>query len=162
MVMSPMSPQELASRADVLELINAEVSASLARQSASGDRVDTKAVFLVGYAGAASSFLATRHFQPVLGGLAFGTFAVAAALAILAYSVRLHRDVPAPATLFNNYLVKSRPQVLVALAATRVHAFRANEKGHAAKARYWWLSLLFVASGMVLMILSLTSAYWLS
>ena len=93
---SAISPETLEAQADTLELINAEVAASLARQSASGDRLDTKSVFLVGYAGVAASFLATRHFQPVLGALAFSAYAAAAAFGVLAYSVRLHKDVPEP------------------------------------------------------------------
>ena len=159
--MSAISPETLARQVDTLELINAEVTASLARQSASGDRIDTKSVFLVGYAGAAAAFLVTRHFQPVLGGLALGAYAAAAAFGVLAYSVRLHLDVPEPAKLLNDYLLRSRAETLIALAATRVGAFQANDRGHRSKARRWWLSLSFVGAGMILMILALTSAYWL-
>jgi hypothetical protein len=127
---SALSPETLEAQADTLELINAEVSASLARQSASSDRIDTKSVFLVGYAGAAASFLAIRHFQPVLGALAFSAYAAAAAFGVLAYSVRLHKDVPEPGQLFRSYLLKPRVQVLAALAATRIQAFEANDRGH--------------------------------
>ena len=67
------------SQAEALELVNAEVTARLARQSLGGAQIDTKAIVLVGYAGAASAFLATRHFQPVLAAMAFAAYAGAAA-----------------------------------------------------------------------------------
>jgi hypothetical protein len=158
--MSLVTPQQLAVHAGNLELINAEITASLARQAASGDRIDSKAVFLVGYAGAASSFLATRHFQPVLAGFAFGSYAAAAFFGIWAYSVRLVSDVPEPRRLFSQYLARPRSQTLAALAATRVQAFEANTGSHSSKARRWWISLCFVSAGMVLMVLALTSTYW--
>ena len=64
------------SQAEALELVNAEVTARLARQSLGGAQIDTKAIVLVG---AASAFLATRHFQPVLAAMAFAAYAGAAA-----------------------------------------------------------------------------------
>jgi len=154
--MSPMTPQQLASHASNVELINAEVSAALARQSAAGDRLDSKSGFLVGYAGAAASFLATRPYQPVLAAFAFGLFGAAAALGILAYSVRSQRDVPDPRRLMSHYLPMPRTQTLAALAAARVTAFEANASKQRNKARFWWASLGCVASGMILMILALT------
>jgi hypothetical protein len=159
-VMSPMTARQLASHADNLELINEEVSASLARQSAAGDRIDSKAVFLVGYAGAASSFLATRPYQPVFAGAAFGAFAAAAAAGILAYAIRLQRDVPEPRRLLNHYLPMPRTQTLAALASSRVAAFEINVGKQRTKGRLWWASLGGVAIGMVLMSLALASRYW--
>ena len=157
---SRVSTQQLTKHAENLEVINTEISASLARQSASGDRIDSKSVFLVGYAGAASSFLATRHLQqPLLAGLAFAAFAAAAVLGILAYAVRLHLDVPEPRVLLTKYVTESRTQTLAALAASRVMAFEANSAGHRAKRALWWLSLCSIATGMVLMILSLIRIY---
>ncbi len=155
--MSPVTPQQLARRAATLELINAEISASLARQAALGNRVDTRSVVIVGYAGAAAAFLASRHFQPVAAGLAFAALAAAAAFGILAYSVRLHLDVPEPRRLFSEYLIRSRTQTLAALAASRVEAFERNARDCARKARRWWISLAFLAAGMTLMIPALTS-----
>jgi hypothetical protein len=70
-----MTPQQLEERAPTLELINAEITASIARQASSGRNLDTKAVLLIGYAGAAASFLATRHVQPVLAALAYAAYA---------------------------------------------------------------------------------------
>ena len=158
--MSQMTPEQLENQAAVLELINSEITASLARQAGSGQRLDTKAVLLVGYAGAASSFLATRHAQPVLAGLAYASFGACAATGIWSYAVRLYQDVPEPRRLFNDYLQKSKAQTLAALAATRVQAFDDNVPKHARKARRWWISFVCLVIGMTLMLLALTSPYW--
>ena len=55
--MSEVTPKEPEPQAETLDLINSEISASLARQSDSGKNIDTKAVVLVGYAVAAAAFL---------------------------------------------------------------------------------------------------------
>lgn len=157
--MRQTNPHLQARRAETLELINAEITSSLARQKASSDRIDTKSVSLVGYAGAASTFLATRHFQPVLGGIAFGAFAAAAVAGMLAYSIGMYQDVPEPRQLFTRYRSGPKTTALAALAATRVQAFESNGRKHARKARRWWISLFFLGAGMTLMILALTTAY---
>jgi hypothetical protein len=158
--MSQMTPEELEDHADALELINSEITASLARQAGSGQRLDAKAVLLVGYAGAAASFLATRHAQPVLAAFAYAAFGACVAAGIWTYAVRLYQDVPEPRRLFTDYLPKSRAQILAALAATRVSAFENNVPKHARKARRWWISLGSLVIGMTLMLLALTSTYW--
>jgi hypothetical protein len=43
-----MTAQQLEERAATLELINAEITASIARQANSGRNLDTKAVLLIG------------------------------------------------------------------------------------------------------------------
>jgi hypothetical protein len=143
---------------ETLELINDEIADSLARQSDAGSKIDTKAVVLVGYAGAASSFLAARHVQPVLAGLAYAAYAAAAGFGIWAYAVRLYRDVPTPRNLFNGYLYRSKAETLAALAATRVGAFEDNAPKHRQKARRWLVSLTCLVAGVILMILAVTSA----
>ena len=158
--MSQMTPEQLENQAAALELINSEITASLARQAGSGQRLDTKAVLLAGYAGAASSFLATRHAQPVLAALAYAAYAACAAAGIWASAVRLYQDVPKPRRLFTDYLPKSRAQILAALAATRVEAFEDNAPKHARKAVRWWISLGSLVAGMTLMVFALTSPYW--
>lgn len=158
--MSQMTPEQLEDHGDALELLNTEITASLARQAGSGQRLDTKAVLLVGYAGAAASFLATRHAQPVLAGLAYAAFAVCAATGIWAYAVRIYQDVPQPRRLFTDYLLRTKVQTLAALAATRVQAFENNAPKQRQKARRWWISLASLAIGMTLMLLALTSTYW--
>jgi multidrug transporter EmrE-like cation transporter len=160
--MSQMTPEQLENHADALELLNSEITASLARQAGSGQRLDTKAVLLVGYAGAAASFLATRHAQPILAGLAYAAFAACAATGIWAYAVRTYQDVPQPRRLFTDYLPKTKAETLAALAATRVRAFEDNAPKHASKARRWWISLGSLVIGMTLMLFALigTSTYW--
>jgi hypothetical protein len=155
--MSLVTPQQLARRAPTLELINAEVSASLTRQVALGSRLDSGCVFVAAYAGAAAAFLASRPFQPVLAGLAFAALAIATAFAILACSVRLKHDVPEPRGLFTGYVTTSRTQALAALTASRVEAFERNARCYTNKVRRWWISLAFLAAGMTLLILALAS-----
>jgi len=78
-----MTPEELDNQADALELINSEITASLARQAGSGQRLDTKAVLLVRYAGAAASFLATRHVQPILAALVYAPYGLCVTTGII-------------------------------------------------------------------------------
>jgi multidrug transporter EmrE-like cation transporter len=158
--MSPMTPRQLEERAPTLELINAEITASIARQASSGRNLDTKAVLLIGYAGAAASFLATRHAQPVLAAFAYAAYAAAVAAGIWAAAVRVYQDVPEPRRLFTEYLARSRAETLAALAASRVDAFESNTSKQARKATGWWISLGCLAVGMTLMLFSLTSPYW--
>ena len=158
--MSEVTPDELEHHAETLDLINTEVAASLARQFDAGASIDTKAAILVGYAAAASSFLATRHAEPVLAALAYVAYGVAAAFGLWAYAVRLYQDVPDPRQLFNRYLARPKVQVLAAVAATRVQAFENNALKQARKARRWWASVASLAIGVVLMILAMTSTYW--
>jgi multidrug transporter EmrE-like cation transporter len=158
--MSQMTPEQLENHVNALELLNSEITASLERQAGSSQRLDTKAVLLVGYAGAAASFLATRRAQPVLAGFAYATFAVCAAIGIWAYAVRIYQDVPDPRRLFTEYLPRTKAQTLAALAATRVQAFEDNAPKQRQKALRWWISLASLAIGMTLMLFSLTSPYW--
>ena len=80
--MTQMTPEELDNQADARELINSEIT-SLARQAGSGQRLDTKAVLLVRYAGAAASFLATRHVQPILAALAYAAYGLCVTTGII-------------------------------------------------------------------------------
>ena len=156
--MNDATPDQLKQHAAALELISTEVTASLARQSDAGRSIDTKAILLVGYAGAGSSFLATRHghAEPVLAALAFAAYGLAAGFGIWAYAVRLYQDVPEPRRLFNAYLTKTKPQVLAALAATRVEDFENNARQRSRKARRWWMSMISLVVAITLMLLALT------
>ncbi len=158
--MNDVTSDDLQRHAETLELINTEVTASLARQSDAGSSIDTKAVILIGYAGAASSFLTTRHAAPVLAALAYAAYGMAAGFGIWAYAVRLYQDVPEPRQLFNDYHARPKAQVLAALAATRVEAFESNDRKHSRKARRWRISVVSLIVGVTLMLLALTSAYW--
>lgn len=137
---------------DTLELINNELTALLARQSEAGAWIDTKAAALVGYVGAASAFLATRHSQPVLTVLAYAAYAAAAGFGISAYAVGAYSDVPNPVQLFNAYAERAKSDALAALAARRVRAFEKNVPKHKRKAAWWSVSLVALMLGVVLML----------
>jgi hypothetical protein len=158
--MDDVSHDQLLQHIETLELINVEVTASLARQSDAGNSIDTKAVILVGYAAAGASFLATRHAEHVLAILAYAAYAIAAGFGVWAYAVRLYQEVPEPRRLFNGHLARPKAQVLAALAATRVEAFESNDHKHSRKARLWQISVISLIVGITLMILALTRAYW--
>jgi hypothetical protein len=131
--MSQDATDRPADREHALELINSEVTASLDRQADASRNLDTKAVLIVGYAGAAAAFLATRHPQHVLGILAYAAYAVSAASGTLAYAVQVRQDVPAPRRLFSAYYDKPAADTLAALAATRVQPFEMNTRKHLRK-----------------------------
>ena len=143
---------------DTLELINAEVTASLARLSDSGSSIDTKATILVGYAAAAATFLATRHAELILAALAYAAFGLAAGFGIWAFAVRLYQDAPEPRQLFSGYHAQPKGRVLAVIAATRVEVFENNARKHARKAQRWWLSVLSLVVGITLMLIALISA----
>lgn len=153
--MSDVTANNQGLQADSLDLINTELAARLARQSDAGAQIDTKAIALVGYAGAASLFLATRHFQPVLGGAAFAAYAAAAAAGIWAFAVGTYEDVPDPRPLFNNYAIRPKSDALAAMAATRVEVFESNVPKHNRKAERWRVSLAALMLGVILMVASL-------
>jgi hypothetical protein len=157
--MNVKDPEDLNLHAETLELINIEVSASLAAQFDSAAKIDTKAAVLVGYAGAAASFLATRHAQPVVAALAYIAFGAAAGSGIWAYAVSFYGDVPTPRTLFTKYRTRSKAEVLAALAATRVKVVEHNAPKLDAKATRWWISLGTLAAGMILMVSAIASAH---
>jgi hypothetical protein len=61
-----MTPAEIEAQTGTLELLNNEVASRLARQSESLAKIDTKAVFLIGFAATAAQFLATHQRHEVL------------------------------------------------------------------------------------------------
>lgn len=147
-----VTPEELVTAEETLELINSELADRLARQAASSAKIDSKATVLTGYALAAASFLATRHPQPVLAGFAYAAYALAAGLSIGANAVGPYRDVPAPRSLFNRYATRPRAETLAALGATRVRVFEDNARRHAHKGRLWLAAAGVLSAGVVLMI----------
>jgi hypothetical protein len=157
--MNEMTTDDLNRHAETLELVNAEVTASLAAQFDASAKIDTKAAILVGYAGAAASFLATRHAQPVVAALAYAAFGVAAGSGIWAYAVTFYGDVPKPRTLFTRYRARSKAEVLAALAATRVKVVESNAPKLDRKVKRWWVSLGALAVGMTLMISAIAGAH---
>jgi len=160
--MNKMTPSQLEDHLETLELIYDEVAASITGQTEAGVRIDTKASVLVGYTGAAVSFLATRHthVQPVLAGLSYATFALAACFGVWTFGIRWYEYVPAPRRLFDGYLAQSKAHTLAAIAAARVKVYETNTRKYQQKAWRWQMSLVSLVLGMTLMILALTSPYW--
>ena len=150
-----MTSEELEGKGETLELINAELTARLGRQADSSARIYTKAIAVAGYVVIAASFLATQHPQPVLAGLAYAAYLVALGLCVFAYAVGPYQDVPDPRRLFNSYAVRPKPATLAALAASRVKAFEANAGRHQRKARLWRASLVALAVGVTMMVVSI-------
>jgi hypothetical protein len=149
-----MTPEELEGHSETLELINFELTTRLDRQTDSSAKIDNKAVVLAGYSVAAASFLATQHPQPVLASLAYAAYAVTFGLSVAAYAVGPAREVPNPRRLLNGYAARTKPQVLIALAAERVKAFDVNARRHKRKARLWQISLASLGVGVTLMVVS--------
>jgi hypothetical protein len=142
-------------QADTLELINSELTDRLAREAEASAQIDTKAALVVGYVAAASAFLAVRHSQPVLTWLALAAFAVAAGFGIATYGVTRYKEAPDPRRLFNHYASKPKSEALAALAARRVGAYEINASRNERKARLWWVSLVALVIGVVLMFAAL-------
>jgi hypothetical protein len=140
---------------DTLELINTELIGRLARQAEARAQIDTKAVVLVGYVAAASSFLATRHSQPVLTWLALAAFAIAAGFGVAVFAVRKYKEVPIPQSFFNKYGPGPKSAALTALATARVYAFEQNEPKNKHKVWWWRTSLVTLMIGIALMFAAL-------
>jgi Ca2+/Na+ antiporter len=153
--MGDVQSKKIDAQVETLEVINAEIIDSLARQSESSARIDSKAVILVGYVAVVSSFLATHHAETILAICAYGAYALAAVFGIWAYAVSSHDDAPDPRKLFNGYMMRSKADTLAAVAATRVIIFERNAPKHKRKARAWQISLVALAIGTTLMLISI-------
>lgn len=149
-----MTPQELEDKKETLELINSELAARLARQSESGAKVDTKAIFLVGFAATAAQFLASRSFEPYTGAAAFVAYAVAIAFGISVFNLAEYEDIK-PREVLDTYGRSLKGATLGALAATRVGMFEKNDRLHQRKTKRWTVALAAVAAGICLSTVSL-------
>ncbi len=146
-----MTPEEVLQNTDTLELINNEMAGSHDRQSDALDKIDNKAVLLVGYALGIGAFLATRSAQPELAGLAYAAFAVAAGFSVAAYGIRGYQDID-PHTLYVDYIGTSKAGTLASLGAMRVKHYDFNNDLLRRKARYWAIGLAMVILGTLLMV----------
>jgi hypothetical protein len=115
----------LSGQAETLDLINTELTGRLARQTESGSKIDTKAIFLAGFAATATQFLATRHPQPLLATLAFAAYGVAIVSGTLTQALTKYGDVPRPRILLTQYGLATKEKTLVDLAVERVNTFEA-------------------------------------
>jgi len=133
-----------------MELINAELAARLDRLSDGAAKVDTKAVVLVGYVGAAAAFLATQKPEPIIAALAYAAFAVAAGFGISVFAATLYQDTPDPPILAAKF-DKSKGHALSALIISRIDVYQANYKKQTSKVWLWWTCVANWAGGMALM-----------
>lgn len=151
-----MTPEEQEDRKDTLELINSELAARMARQSDSMSKIDTKAVFLVGFVATAAQFLASHDHQPVIAALAFVAYAVAFVFGVLIFHLADFEDV-VPRTVLDENARSPKSQALMQLAATRVGMFEKNKEQHDRKAERWTVSLSALAVGFVLSTVALVA-----
>lgn len=149
-------PSDEQLQTETLDLINTEVTTNLAQQDDVSARFESKALALVGYAGALSAFLATRHAQPVLATVAYVAYGLAAGFGIVVFMVGPGlKSFSAPRRLFNNYAQRSKTATLAALSATRVQLYEANIPELRKKYIYLITSLMFLVIGVPFMVASL-------
>ncbi len=108
--------------------------------------MDTKAIFLVGFAATAAQFLATRNFEPFTGTAAF---AVAIGFGIAVFNLAAYEDLKPRETL-DTYARAWKGATLGALAGTRVGFFEKNNYLHERKTKLWTVALAAVAAGICL------------
>ncbi|TWD13154.1 hypothetical protein FB570_11981 [Streptomyces sp. T12] len=149
-----MTPQELEDQEQTLELINSELAARLARQAESGTKVDTKAIFLVGFAATAAQFLASRNFELFTGAAAFTAYAVAIGFGISVFNLAAYEDLKPRETL-DTYARATKGATLGELAGTRVGFFEKNARLHQRKTKRWTVTLIAVVAGIFLSTVSL-------
>lgn len=142
-----MTPAELEAQQPTLELLNSETASRLARQSDSLAKIDTKAVFLIGFAATAAQFLATHKHHGVLAYFAFAAYAVTLLTGVQTIRVTEHKDLELRPML-NAHVRLPKYQVLAQLAASRAAIFEENQRRHELKARYWSVSLWSLVVGL--------------
>lgn len=142
-----MTPAELEAQKDTLELLNNEAASRLTRQSESLAKIDTKAVFLIGFAATAAQFLATHKHHDVLAYCAFAAYAITLLTGVQTIRVAEHKDLE-PRPMLVDHVRSPKSQVLAALAATRAAIYEKNKRRHELKARYWAVSLWFLVTGL--------------
>ncbi|MGW7109304.1 hypothetical protein ACWGHU_24415 [Streptomyces xanthophaeus] len=142
-----MTPAELDAQKDTLELLNNEAAARLTRQSDSLAKIDTKAVFLIGFAATAAQFLATHKHHDILAYCAFAAYAVTLLTGVETIRVAEHKDLE-PRPMLAAHVRSPKGQALAALAASRASIFEENKRRHEQKARYWVVSLWSLVLGL--------------
>jgi hypothetical protein len=136
--------------AETLAFLNTELAGRLERQSDSLDKLDTKAVLVVGYALAAVAFLATRSAELILAILTYIAYAAAAGFGLAAVAVRKYHDIE-PRVLFSQYWDRSAATAAAALAVQRVEHYEFNDSRLKAKTCQWKISVAALLIGTMLM-----------
>jgi hypothetical protein len=136
--------------ADTLAMINTEIADRISRQSDALDKIDNKAVLVVGYVLAVVSFLATRPVQPILAAFAYSAFAVAAIAGLVSLAIRPYLDTN-PIQLIS-YAKRSPAEILPTGIASQAKVLRFNSGRQRTKVRSWWISISGLAVGTILMV----------
>jgi len=131
---------------DTLTMINNEIADRISRQSDSLDKIDNKAVLVVGYVLAVVSFLATRQVQPILATFAYSAYAVAAIAGLASLAIRPYLDTN-PIQLIG-YARRSPADTLPTIIASQAKVLRFNSRKQRTKVRNWWISVGGLAVGM--------------
>src|SRR5439155_16872092 len=136
-----------AERERTLELLNAELSQRLSLQVSSSERVDVKAVVLLGFIVTATQLLLTRSDNWFWNYVALVPYAAAFVAGLAALRLRTFKTVPEPARVVEVYragVASSTPNLyehmLAVLVGTRNDAFRDNWKVDRDKVRAWRVS----------------------
>jgi len=141
---------------ETLELMNNEISGRLSRQSAALSQIDTKAAILGGLAVAGTQFLASKTpDSTALQVWAFVLFGIAFVTAVLTYSLARFIDVPYPDKLIDDYVFKTKTEILSALITTRADAFEKNAGTGRRKVTFWWVSVGALALAILLSVLAM-------
>ncbi|MGH3408368.1 MAG: hypothetical protein ACRDRJ_38630 [Streptosporangiaceae bacterium] len=146
-----MAAEDLEGQIETLTFLNNQISGRMDRQSESLDRIDTKAALVIGYAGAAVTFLATRHPQPTLAGLAYVGYGIAAAFGLAALFVRSYRYLD-PRALLDEHAGSAMAVALAEVAATSVIMFETNDRQQGRKVRHWKLSVVALLAATALLV----------
>jgi len=151
-MLHPVAENDDEPQLDVLKLVNAELTARIARQDASMTRVETKAVVTIGFAVAAAQFLATRDLfksplSILFGLLAFMAYLLAFAIGI--WSIRVAKFADLEGSWLLGLAEQPHVNVLRKLSWSRKNVVDQNKKAAERKARLWWRSLGLLTAGLV-------------
>lgn len=139
-------------RIETLKLINAELTARLARQDSSMTRVETKAGVVVAFAATATQFLTTKHpfstpSSTLLAVVGFAAYALAFIVGI--WSMRVSRVDDLGVAALRGLAERDHGDVLRQLVGTRRLISEKNRKAADRKARAWWWSFGFFTAGLL-------------
>jgi hypothetical protein len=139
---------------ETLKLILDELTARVTRQIDASKGIDTKAGIVAGFAVTAATFLAGRHVQPVLAGIAYFGFAVAFVFGVAALAVTTYKDVPEARVLVNEYARAPKIKALSDLVVERTKVLEFNAKKQTTKAHRWWTAVVALGVGVVFSVLA--------
>ena len=129
-----MTPAELEAQESTLEFLNSATAARLARQVDALAKIDTKAVFLIGFAATTAQFLAMHKHHtalawPGLACCAIAAYAISLLAGVQTFRVAAHNDLE-PRPMIATHVRSTKSRVLIELAASRALIFEENKKRH--------------------------------